>query len=420
VEKIMKLRLKLGRRAASVAMVFAVVAGCDNNTDTSFVDPSASAGSGAGGSGGVDLGVDLSGAGDSGLVGSAGGEESGAGGAGCGSTKVAADPPIVNVLLVVDKSLSMSGKPSGFDSDKWTTLRGALEATFEQTQDRVSYGLELYPYSGTSGGALSGTCQMPPGDAVVVPIQAGGDAAPLILDALEDNPPDGDTPTAAALARALDYYTKGAGKALRGDKYVLLATDGGPNCNAELSCGAETCTVNMDGKCPSAVGNCCDVEGGAESCLDQDESVAGVRALARAGIKTIVVGIPGTEAYADTLNALAAESGVENPSAPPAYFAVSAKSGAAGLTDTLTRITTGLVTSCRLLLEEVPPVLNDVYVVIDGVQVERGGDDGWVYDHDVSPPAVVIQGATCDKLETDGAEYINITYGCPDFRPPVK
>jgi hypothetical protein len=115
---------------------------------------------------------------------------------------------------------------------------------------------------------------------------------------------------------------------------------------------------------------------------------------------------------------LAAESGVENPDAPPAYFAVSAKAGAAGLSNVLERITTGLVTSCRLLLEEVPPVPNDVFVVIDGVEIKHAAVDGWDYDNSVSPPAVVIKGATCQKLETDGAQYINVTYGCPDLEPP--
>lgn len=410
-------------RLAAAALTCAIAAACGDSHNDSLVDPSTSGGGdGRGGSGsaGSDTDPGLMLPDDSNAAGMGDRNEPGSAGEGCGSTKVAADPSLVNVLLVVDRSLSMTGTPAGFAADKWTALRGALASTFDQIGDQVSFGLDLYPYTGTSGEALAETCQMPAGDAVVVPIQPGSDAGAAILTALDDNPPEGDTPTAAALGRALAYYTTGAGKGLKGDKYVLLATDGGPNCNAAASCDAATCTVNMDGKCPLAPKSCCDVTGGAESCLDEDSSVAGVAALAKAGIKTIVVGIPGTEAYADTLDALAAESGVENPDAPPGYFAVRADKGVAGLTTTLQRVTAGLVKSCRLLLEEAPPVLDDVYVVIDGVEIERGTPDGWVYDEDVSPPAVVIQGSTCDRLETQGAEYINITYGCPDFRPPVK
>jgi len=253
-------------------------------------------------------------------------------------------------------------------------------------------------------------------------VQEGTRAAPLILKALDSNPPWGGTPTAAALARADAYFTTGAGKSLKGEKYVLLATDGGPNCNDALRCDIDQCTVNIEGKaCGPAGTNCCDPnvdELGPTNCLDEDASVAAVAALAKHGIKTFVVGIPGTEAYESTLDALAAKSGVENPDAPPAYFAVSAKSGAAGLSSTLERITAGLITSCRLQLESVPPVLNDVYVVIDGVEIKHDDPDGWIYDRAVTPPAIVLQGKTCEKLETQGAQYINVSYGCPDFEPP--
>jgi len=414
-----------------VGLACALAVACGDDQDTSFVEPSATGGTSgtsnhgdAGGDSGIHLGL----AGDGTILGVGGSDGTfpGAGGADCGSTKVAAEPPVVNVLLVVDKSLSMDDKPSGFATTKWVALQTAVSGALAQTKAKISFGLDLYPYSGKSGEVLTDSCQMPDGNAVVVPVQAGTKAAPLILAALKANPPSGGTPTAAALARADAYFTTGDGKALKGEKYVLLATDGGPNCNLDptFTCKIATCTVNMDGKmCGPAGTNCCDTkldELGYTNCLDEDASVGAVQALAKHGIKTFVVGIPGTEAYATTLDALAAESGIENPDAPPAYFAVSAKSGAAGLSDVLGRITTGLVTSCRLQLEAVPPVRNDVYVVIDGVEIEHGDANGWDYDDSVSPPAVVIKGATCDKLETDGAQYINVSYGCPDYRPPVK
>ena len=410
----------------SVACVAAVACG-GSSKGGSLLDSGGASNTGANNTGatstGAGSGIHLGDGGDGTLPGIGGlGADPTAGGADCGSTKVAAEPPVVNVLLVVDKSLSMDDTPEGFATKKWAALQTALTATFTQTKAKISFGLDLYPYSGTSGQALSNSCEMPTSDGIVVPVEAGTKSAPLILAALKANPPSGGTPTAAALARADDYFTSGAGKALKGEKYVLLATDGGPNCNGDLTCAAATCTVNMDGKvCGPAGTNCCDPKVdklGPTNCLDEDASVAAVAALAKHGIKTFVVGIPGTEAYADTLDALAAKSGVTNPDAPPAYFAVSAKAGATGLSNVLERITTGLVTSCRLQLEAVPPVLNDVYVVIDGVEIKHGDADGWDYDDSVSPPAVVIKGATCDKLETDGAQYINVSYGCPDFDPP--
>lgn len=413
----------LGLGLALAGLSCAVVAACGGSKDESLLDMNGTGGtSNANGDAGADSGIHLMVGGD---ANASGGDGNGStdGGA-CGASRFVAEPPLINVLLVVDKSLSMEQTPTGFSVSKWAALRDALSSTLDSTSDKISYGLDLYPYSGKSGGDLSDKCQMPSTTApVVVPVQDGKKAAPLVLAALDANPPSGATPTALALERAYTYFSSGAGKGLSGERYVLLATDGGPNCNAALSCEAETCTVNLDGMCPDNV-NCCDPKvekNGPKNCLDEDASVAQVtQLLAKANVKTIVVGIPGTEAYTDTLNALAAESGVTNPGAPPDYFAVSAKSGAAGLAEALGKITTGLVKSCELHLEEDPPG-DDLKVVIDGVELARDPDEGWDFQMpQTHPPVVEIHGSVCDKLKTDGAEYINITYGCPLFEPPVK
>jgi hypothetical protein len=425
--KSMKSSYRVGLSLSLAGLSCVVAAACGSGKDESLTT------NGAGGLANGDAGsgsgfqLELGGDSDGSLAGNGSGNGSGLGdgGAGCGFTRIVANPPVINVLLVVDKSASMDDEPSGFADSKWTALRSALADTLDQTQAKINYGLDLFPYSGKSGQALTESCEMPLATApVVVPVQDGAKSAPLILAALDANSPSGATPTAAALTRAYSYFKTGAGKALTGEKYVLLATDGGPNCNPALTCAAASCTVNMDGNCPDNV-NCCDTKLdklGGSNCLDQDASATAIKKLlADQGVKTIVVGIPGTEAYVDTLNALADQSGVANPDAPPSYFAVSAKSGVAGLSDVLGHITTGLVKSCELHLEEAPPDTDKLFVVIDGVQIDRDTADGWtIPDPSVSPPVLEIQGTTCDKLESDGAEYINVTYGCPDFRPPVK
>jgi hypothetical protein len=319
------------------------------------------------------------------------------------------------MLLVVDKSLSMNQTPEGYSSNKWLALRTALEEAFTGAEGSINFGLDLYP------AVAAENCEMPTAEDIVVSVQSGADSAPLILAELEETAPSGGTPTAAALTRALEYFTTGEGQALKGEKYVLLATDGGPNCNTELSCEAATCTLNIEDKCPPNT-NCCDPGVDAEGpskCLDEDASVAAVAALAAEGIKTFVVGIPGTEAYAETLDLLAAESGITNPASPPDYFAVAADGDVGGLSDVLKTITTELIRSCRLQLEEEPPSRNEIFVVVDGALITRDDTDGWRLDDsdDSNPPVVEIVGAACEQLEADGAEYINISYLCPDFEP---
>lgn len=348
--------------------------------------------------------------------------EGGAGGeANCGETSLEAAPTQANILLLIDKSSSMNAE-GGFSVSKWQTLGGALESALAAAQDKVSFGLDFFPFSDDHEAAPA-QCETPTTSGPLVPIAAGSESVPTIVDALNDYDPAGGTPTAAALARALDYFQNGEGSELSGANYVLLATDGGPNCNADITCETASCTLNMEGMSCGPDENCCDAAldpDGPKSCLDDDATVEAVQALAEAGVKTFVVGIPGTEFYEDTLDRVAVAGRAANPDAPPSYFKVTADGDADGLADVLTSITTGVITTCRLTLTSTPPdpdyegLLN---VVIDGDKIAQAGDDGWEIDPSTTPPTVVLKGATCERMETEGAQSVAITYGCPTFDP---
>jgi hypothetical protein len=353
-----------------------------------------------------------------------GGEGGEAGEASCGSSVIQAGRPLVNVLLLVDKSSSMN-ETGEFSAGRWTTLGGALQAALEEPQSRVSFGLEFFPLADDPMDTPD-TCETPGGSAVLVPIGPGDDTVPDIVDALETYQPAGGTPTADALEHALDYFTSGAGMDLGGTSYVLLATDGGPNCNADLSCDESSCTINLENPMASmgCMGSCCDPmldPSGPTNCLDTDRSVERVEALAAEGIRTFVVGIPGSQYFASALD-LMAEAGEEpNPDAPPSYYAVTDADGAQGLADVLTRITTSLITTCRLQLTSTPMGSNYeglLNVVIDGTEVPQMGDDGWEVDRTTSPPTIVLKGETCEAMETRGAAEVTITYGCPTVKVP--
>jgi len=331
----------------------------------------------------------------------------------CGGTTLAASPRLVNVLLVVDKSSSMSATPMGFGDSKWNGLRTALTSALDAAGGKVAFGLDFFPSSGSPSVPLPNGCALPTGGAPTVAVAV--QAVSAIKKALTDNSPAGATPTAAALGRALAYYTTGVGATLKGEHYVLLATDGGPNCDDALSCEATSCTVNMDGLCPASA-NCCDPQldpSGPGKCLDDGATIAMVKQLSKANVKTFVVGIPGTEAYRPTLESLAIEGGEPNPNAPPSYFAISAADGVKALSQVLTHITTGLITSCDLVLEQQPPNLEKINVVIDGKTVLEGDADGWSLDQSSMPPTIVLKGATCDRVSQSGAEKLSVTFGCP-------
>jgi hypothetical protein len=339
-------------------------------------------------------------------------------GTGCGSTAVGASVKIPNLLVVLDRSGSTSDTPTGFTTTIWDGLKTALGTALTATQDRAAFGLELFPYPIDPSkpimqdcGMAGNCCEMPTDNNVNVPVEAGVTATPKIIQALNMTGPGGGTPTAAALQRALNYYTSGAGAALSGEKYVLLATDGAPNCDSATICDAAHCTANIDGLCTNPATNCC--MNSPEACLDTQAVINQLNALQTAGIKTFVVGVPGTENYVDVLNQFAIAGGVPKTGGTESYYRVDASGGVDALTQTFQDITTQLVTSCTINLSMPPPDPTQINVAIDCTilaQMGTDGTDGWALSADQL--SIQIQGATCDYVQ-GGVQRVDVIEGCP-------
>lgn len=336
----------------------------------------------------------------------------------CGVTSVEATFSAANVLLVIDKSSSMDDQPDGFELKKWEALKAALEPALTAVQGEMSFGLLLYPFGKQAEIPLDcfeGCCEVPPGPAAIeVGIEPGTRSIPKVMAALDAAAPGGGTPTAAALDAALAYFTSGEGKDLKGDRFVLLATDGGPNCgSSDTVCSADHCTPNLDGLCPADQGNCCRGEG--SYCLDDAAVVQKIRALAEASVPTFVIGIPGTESYADYLDAFALAGGVANPKKQPDYYAVSAKGGVDGLTQTFVDITQHLVRSCDVDVGTMAPSKTLVNVAVDCDIVPFDEGSGWDIGSD-APTTLVLAGDTCKRVKREGARRIDVVFGCPTVK----
>jgi hypothetical protein len=433
-------RLSSFVRYAGASAVLVSAAACSilgSDEDSSGLDDGASATGGtagsaaSGGTGAVIVTGGTSGTGGT----DSGGSGEGGGGTGqqpgqcesleglgpqCGATSKEATFKTINVMLVIDKSGSMTDQPEGFDTDKWTAMKDALGAALGDGEIDINFGMLLYPNDLIRPIALDtcaqdeNCCAVPEGEpAVVVPITEGPVSAPAIRDLLDRTDPGGGTPTAAALQRAFLYFTEGEGADLEGENYVLLATDGGPNCNENASCDGSTCTTNLDQQCDTD--NCCD--GFPSFCLDDGGVTSEIEALANANVKTFVVGIPGTEAYTDYLNGFADAGGVPQEGADTTYYAVSAEAGVQGLVDVFNSITTQLVRSCDIELTEQPPKLDDVNVAIDCEIVERGeNNENWDYDQLPNPTMIQLKGDVCTRLQDEGATRVDVVLGCPVVR----
>jgi hypothetical protein len=334
----------------------------------------------------------------------------------------------VNMLLVMDKSGSMAEQPAGYDTTKWEALQTALSTALTEVQGAISFGLEFFPTTASIGNLIpyecgdSGRCcEMPEGSEMNVPIDVGTVAVPQIVDALDANEPAGGTPTAAALYRALDYFTNGAGADLEGGKYVLLATDGAPNCNSETTCDVTRCTLNLESKpgCPPDGSSCC--ASNTEGCLDDVATVQQITDLRAAGVTVVVVGIPGSELYASNLQDFADAGGFERPDGTTDYFEVSAEGGVGALTETFRTITTQLVTDCEVPIEGDIPNRNEVNVAVECGVVPHADEsnpeateDQWVWnnsDPDLAT-AIIIEGPVCERIQTEGVGRIDVVLGC--------
>jgi hypothetical protein len=252
------------------------------------------------------------------------------------------------------------------------------------------------------------------------------DTVPQIIQKVQAQTPAGGTPTADALARAYDYFATGDGRTLDGTRWVLLATDGGPNCNQALSCTAERCTQNIDCKCGNGCGtttNCCEGNYG-HICLDDAATTSAITKLAQIGVKTFVVGIPGSEAYANSLNTFALAGKMPNNGANgEKYFPVSATSALDDLTKAFKSITTQLVTTCDIPLTATPQVRADqINVAIDcdlqppvpaGIAPDAATASGFYIDYSYEPePAhLKLVGASCNRVAA-GANQVDIIAGC--------
>jgi hypothetical protein len=334
----------------------------------------------------------------------------------CGSESIPAisDPP--NIEFILDRSGSMGEDLiPGSGISKYANAYRALKKVLMAVGHRVNYGITIYPVPSDDPNADA--CRPPlelskvqPGDPPSY-ARAGevGEHLASILQRLSIAGVGGNTPTADALTQALDSLTK-----LEGTTYVVLITDGAPNCGHDLMCDRSACIPNIEGTpaygldCSKPV-NCCQPSDqfptANESCVDADASVAAVKALADAGIKTFVVGMPGSEPYERLLSDMA-EAGGTARTGDTEYYPVT---DADALAESLIGIAASVAISCDVPLDYEPPDPDFVNVYFDGVLVEYDPEAGWEWTADGQ---VAIRGAACEQLMAGDVLEVQVLAGC--------
>lgn len=319
--------------------------------------------------------------------------------------RVMEEPP--NLYFVLDRSGSMAEAMPGGSANKFTAVREAALSLVRKLGSHVNVGAAVFPAQGR-------LCQ--PGEQVFETIR--GDVAPRVGDA--DGPITaafaeatkvttlGYTPTAATLRALLPTLS-----ALRGRTAVVLATDGGPNCNSDARCTANECISNIQqvAGCDSAV-NCCAPSAGPDAprmCLDKEPTLEAVRALKQAKINTYVVGIPGSQPFTDLLGQAAIEGGTGR-SGDPSYYAVN---DIDALASALEQISRDFVT-CDLALDEMPLDRKEIKVFLDGEEVGLDHTDGYSW---TGEKTFKLMGPSCAAFLQGKIKHVEAYAFCDDGMP---
>lgn len=322
----------------------------------------------------------------------------------CGGTAMSLTRRRASAILVIDRSGSMV--ENTLDGvRKWTALLAALERALPRIEQNVSLGLVTFPQALAPGAART--------PATVCALRSTLDleprfgAASAIMGRLRATLPDGPTPTAGAEEVAGRWFINEPDR--DGGRYLILATDGAPNCNTALdpaSCrcsgGAAMCDPSMNSFAPI-------------NCLDDARATAAIRLFRQQDIFTYVLGLNGAEAFSAVLDAMADEGGRARSASPRYYPANTADD----LVRELTAITSGIA-DCRFALDAAPPDPTLVDLRLDGESLvhDEGRRDGWDWS-DATRREIRFFGATCDRVTSaTGGSRLVAAFGCPAPVPP--
>jgi hypothetical protein len=297
------------------------------------------------------------------------------------------------IYFVLDRSGSMSDLEDGVT--RYEKVRLATLELVDSLGALVRVGLTLYP---SPNAGLGSECLA--GEEVYSPKVNPGSQFENALDV----EPIGGTPTAATLQAVRPHLSNQPAP-----KVVILATDGAPNCNSALTCGADSCIVNIAGQCPIA--NCCEPpEGVVENCLDYAATLDAIDALVAEGTNVYVVGIPGSELFGTALNGMALHGNVPLTNADQYYYKVDDLDG---LAEVFKGIARELV-SCTFDLTDPPEEQGLTNVYFDGNVVYLDPENGWTW---VDGDTVELVGAACESLKDGQVEQVQIVSGCPTETP---
>jgi hypothetical protein len=314
----------------------------------------------------------------------------------CVDTPLFLDPP--TMYFVLDRSGSMGV------GDKWTQIRIVVGKIMRSIGPRARFGATMFPGNTDSCSAGVEVMSVRDGDPPSSTVDGPTTSALLAATRVE---PNGGTSTAATLVDVKASLARPTGHA-----FVILATDGAPNCDKQATCGVDQCQLNMEqvpGCTKDGPDNCC--QDRPDMCNDRGPTLAAIEALKAAGIPVYVIGLPGADFYASLLDEMAVAGGTALPTSPK-YLAVNAASEAAMLA-ALRRVAAQITGTCSFELKQAPSDYGQINVYVDDSAVPYEPVDGW----SISGKTVTLLGKTCSRVTSGDALNVRIISGCPRVEP---
>jgi hypothetical protein len=342
----------------------------------------------------------------------------------CAGKSVSTEPKPVVLQMVVDVSASMLRSPANSADTKWNITRNALVGAMGNLPDSVWIGVQFFPNKATATWGATPqqphtTCVNQTDNVNIFALGAPGSQQRLAIDSAFSRvtPVTGaGTPTLDAYMLALQEIYNNPNLPL--DQFMLLITNGQPTY-------AEWCVGN--GVPPVT-----------NPTLDEltNPIVNQISAANAAGIKTFVIGAPGSEVGPDTtidarpwMSQAARAGGTPLPNCVDTgpnfchFDMTQSQNFAQDLGLALQQIANTVV---PCIYDVVPPDGGTIDPKLVNVFYTSGSqqryvvvlnesstcDLGWHYTDD-SHAQIEICGSTCDQIRSDPGATMDLLYGCP-------
>jgi hypothetical protein len=305
----------------------------------------------------------------------------------CGAMSRGAKMVPPDILIVQDRSLSMTNDKddkqcaggSGLNGNcgalsKWTQTVAALDQVVMTSETTVNWGLFFFGNEPTQCGVTT-TPAVPIGTMSYTAIDAALQGTTFTGMA--------GTPTQAVIRNSVKYLQSLTDT---NPKYLLLATDGQPNCAT-----------------------------GAASSLNMDDSAGSEQAVTdalTAGFPTFVIGI-GNTGGTTTLNQLAINGGRPQMGGTTSFYQVTDTASLAAVLQTIV----GSTASCTFNLGDPPNDFTsnkaiDVFGDDQKIAKDPTMTDGWNYVAGTNNSQIQVYGPTCDKILSGEIQNVTVTYQC--------